>query len=90
MCLRPESEHVLTHFFFESTFRIFDMILKILSMCNRIMVLDHCPDNIVFFKSCVVLGASLSNMLKLTQNESVVLESCFPLQTTFKKYGEVS
>ena len=32
------------------------MIFKIFSMCNHILVLDHFPDNSVFFKSCVVGG----------------------------------
>ena len=42
--------------FFESKFRICNMIFKIFSMCNHILVLDHFPDNSVFFKSCVVGG----------------------------------
>ena len=42
--------------FFESKFRICNMIFKIFSMCNHILVLDHFPDNSVFFKSGVVGG----------------------------------
>ena len=42
--------------FFESKFRICNMIFKFFSMCNHILVLDHFSDNSVFFKSCVVGG----------------------------------